>query len=78
MDNVAHKQGHRWEVTAAEARRIQDEWARLVVREGRQANFSVRELPLESISKAVVQVEFSPPSKRELELAGQPGKEAPR
>jgi ribosome maturation factor RimP len=48
----------------------------LVVREGRQANFSVRELPVESISKAVVQVEFSPPNHRELELAGQPGKEA--
>jgi ribosome maturation factor RimP len=48
----------------------------LVVREGRQANFSVRELPVDSISKAVVQVEFSPPNQRELELAGQPGKEA--
>ena len=50
--------------------------ARLVVREGRQANFSVRELPPESITKAVVQVEFSPPNQRELELAGQSGKEA--
>ncbi|OBI80949.1 ribosome maturation factor RimP [Mycobacterium sp. E740] len=49
---------------------------RLVVREGRQANFSVRELPLEGIAKAVVQVEFSPPSPRELELVGQSGKEA--
>jgi ribosome maturation factor RimP len=49
---------------------------RLVVREGRQANFSVRELPLEGITKAVVQVEFSPPNQRELELAGQSGKEA--
>ena len=51
---------------------------RLVVREGRHANFSVRELPLEGIAKAVVQVEFSPPNQRELELAGQTGKEAPR
>jgi ribosome maturation factor RimP len=51
---------------------------RLVVREGRQANYSIRELPLESITKAVVQVEFSPPNQRELELAGQSGKEAPR
>jgi ribosome maturation factor RimP len=51
---------------------------RLVVREGRQANFSVRELPLDGIAKAVVQVEFSPPNQRELELAGQSGKEAPR
>lgn len=50
---------------------------RLVVRAGRQANFSVRELPLDGISKAVVQVEFSPPNPRELELVGQSGKEAP-
>lgn len=49
---------------------------RLVVRAGRQANFSVRELPLDGISKAVVQVEFSPPNPRELELVGQSGKEA--
>ena len=48
----------------------------LVVREGARANFSVRELPLEGIVKAVVQVEFSPPNQRELELAGQPGEEA--
>ena len=51
---------------------------RLVVREGRGANLSVRELPLDSIAKAVVQVEFSPPNQRELELAGQSGKEAPQ
>jgi ribosome maturation factor RimP len=50
----------------------------LVVREGRGADFSIRELPLDGIAKAVVQVEFSPPNPRELELAGQPGKEAPR
>jgi ribosome maturation factor RimP len=49
---------------------------RLVVREGRQSSFTVRELPLEGIAKAVVQVEFSPPSEREMELVGQPGKEA--
>ncbi len=49
---------------------------RLVVREGARANFSVRELPLDGIAKAVVQVEFSPPNQRELELAGQSGKEA--
>jgi ribosome maturation factor RimP len=48
----------------------------LVVREGAKANFSVRELPVDGIAKAVVQVEFSPPSQRELELAGQLGKEA--
>lgn len=55
---------------------IHDGVLRLVVRAGRQASFSVRELPLEGISKAVVQVEFSPPNPRELELAGQSGKEA--
>ena len=49
---------------------------RLVVREGAKANFSVRELPVDGITKAVVQVEFSPPNQRELELAGQSGKEA--
>jgi ribosome maturation factor RimP len=48
----------------------------LVVREGGRANYSVRELPLSGIAKAVVQVEFSPPNKRELELTGQPGKGA--
>ena len=48
---------------------------RLVVRESGSANFSVRELPVDGITKAVVQVEFSPPNQRELELAGQSGKE---
>jgi ribosome maturation factor RimP len=53
-----------------------DGTVQLVVREGGQSNFSVRELPMDGIAKAVVQVEFSPPNQRELELAGQPGKEA--
>lgn len=48
----------------------------LVVPEGGRGNFSVRELPLDAINKAVVQVEFSPPNHREMELAGQPGEEA--
>jgi ribosome maturation factor RimP len=51
---------------------------RLVVREGRGTGLSVREVPMDSIAKAVVQVEFSPPNQRELELAGQSEKEAPR
>ena len=55
---------------------IRDGSVRLVVREGAKANFSVRELPVDGITKAVVQVEFSPPNQRELELAGQLGKEA--
>jgi ribosome maturation factor RimP len=49
---------------------------RLVVRERAKANFSIRELALGDVAKAVVQVEFSPPNPRELELAGQSGKEA--
>ena len=55
---------------------IRDGTVRLVVREGARANFSIRELPIDDIAKAVVQVEFSPPNQRELELAGQSGKEA--
>jgi ribosome maturation factor RimP len=55
---------------------IRDGSVRLVVREGVKANFSIRELPVDGITKAVVQVEFSSPSQRELELVGQSGKEA--
>jgi ribosome maturation factor RimP len=55
---------------------IRDGTVALVVREGARPNFSIRELPIEAIAKAVVQVEFSPPNQRELELAGQSGKEA--
>jgi ribosome maturation factor RimP len=51
---------------------------RLVVRERKGGDLSVRELPTDSITKAVVQVEFSPPNTRELELAGQSGKGDPR
>jgi ribosome maturation factor RimP len=51
---------------------------RLVLRERRGGDLSVRELPIDSIAKAVVQVEFSPPNKRELELTGQAGKGGPR
>jgi ribosome maturation factor RimP len=54
---------------------IHEGTVRLVVREGGSANFSVRELPVGGITKAVVQVEFSPPNQRELELAGKSGKE---
>lgn len=41
-----------------------------------QRDWSVRRIPLANIRKAVVQVEFSPPNPRELELAGAPGTEA--
>jgi ribosome maturation factor RimP len=50
----------------------------LVVREGRRDGLSVRRLPLDAIAEAVVQVEFSPPNPRELELAAQTGKEVGR
>jgi ribosome maturation factor RimP len=40
----------------------------LVVRDGRE--WTVRQIPLTDIAKAVVQVEFSSPSQAELELAG--------
>ena len=43
----------------------------LVVRDGR--DWTMREIPLAGIVKAVVQVEFSPPAPAELELAGQVG-----
>ncbi|MBI5339532.1 MAG: ribosome maturation factor RimP [Mycolicibacterium rufum] len=47
----------------------------LVVRDGARGALSVRDVERDSITKAVVQVEFSPPSPRELELAGQTGRE---
>jgi ribosome maturation factor RimP len=49
---------------------------RLVVREGGRGEYSVRELQIDGIANAIVQVEFSPPNQRELELAGEPGKGA--
>lgn len=54
---------------------VAGEAVRLVVREGARSQYTVRDVALESIAKAVVQVEFSPPNPRELELAGQSGKE---
>lgn len=41
----------------------------LVVRTGRE--LAIREIPLTDVVKAVVQVEFSPPARAELELLGQ-------
>jgi ribosome maturation factor RimP len=48
---------------------IDDGRLRLVVR-SKQSDWTVRDIALEQIAKAVVQVEFSPPNPRELELAG--------
>jgi ribosome maturation factor RimP len=42
----------------------------LVVAGKRQGDYTVRELPFAEIVKAVVQVDFSTPNRRELELAG--------
>lgn len=50
---------------------IADGAAALVVRAG--SGWEVRSLPLNEIRKAVVQVEFSPPSAKELELVGTTG-----
>ncbi|MFZ0832418.1 MAG: ribosome maturation factor RimP, partial [Mycobacterium sp.] len=41
---------------------------RVVVRD--KSGWTVRDIPLDRVAKAVVQVEFSAPSPRELELAG--------
>ncbi len=75
--------GRKVEVTLSDGSQLtgrlgetRDGATRLVVSEGGTGNYSVRELPLSGIAKAVVQVEFSPPNQRELELAGQPDKEA--
>ena len=43
---------------------------RLIVPAKRRGAFDIREIALADVAKAVVQVEFSTPSKRELELAG--------
>jgi len=48
--------------------------ADLVVRAG--GGFTIQRIPLPEISKAVVQVEFSPPNAKELELIGVTGTEA--
>jgi ribosome maturation factor RimP len=53
-----------------------DDHLRLVVRPAGRADWSVRQIPLREIVKAVVQVEFSPPHPRELELAGERDEEA--
>jgi ribosome maturation factor RimP len=41
----------------------------LVVRDARARDWTVQPISLDVISKAVVQVEFSPPQQREMELA---------
>ncbi|MGA8547965.1 MAG: ribosome maturation factor RimP [Mycobacterium sp.] len=48
---------------------ISDGTLLLVVRDDRARDWTVRPVPIGQIAKAVVQIEFSPPAKRELELA---------
>ncbi|HEY1839021.1 MAG TPA: ribosome maturation factor RimP [Mycobacterium sp.] len=48
---------------------MRDGTLNLVVRQDRARDWTVQPISLSEISKAVVQVEFSPPSQRELELA---------
>ncbi|CAN3128393.1 ribosome maturation factor RimP [Mycobacterium sp. smrl_JER01] len=55
--------------------RVGDATVGVVLREARN-HLSVRDIALDTITKAVVQVEFSPPNPRELELAGVSGEEA--
>ncbi|MBX7455740.1 ribosome maturation factor RimP [Mycolicibacterium sp. 3033] len=53
---------------------LRDATVDVVMRDGPRRALSVREVGRDQIAKAVVQVEFSPPSPRELELAGQTGR----
>jgi ribosome maturation factor RimP len=48
---------------------ISDNTLMLVVRDDRARDWTLRPVPIGEIRKGVVQVEFSPPFKRELELA---------
>jgi ribosome maturation factor RimP len=45
----------------------------LVMREPKKSKLTIRELAFADITKAVVQVEFSPPNQRELELITEAG-----
>jgi ribosome maturation factor RimP len=57
-------------VLTARIGELADGAVRLVVAGAKPGQLAVRELPLTDITEAVVQVEFSSPSRRELELAG--------
>jgi ribosome maturation factor RimP len=52
-----------------------DDTVQVVIADGRRAKYDVRDIALNEIVKAVVQVEFSPPNRREIELAGHSGEE---
>lgn len=61
-------------VLAGRIGRVRDGIVDVVVRQVKKGP-AVREIALDAITKAVVQVEFSSPSSRELELAGISGEE---
>jgi ribosome maturation factor RimP len=74
--------GRRVEVTLTDGSQVtgrlgetHDGVVRLVVAD-RRAALTIRELSIDDVANAVVQVEFSPPNPLELELAGVSGKEA--
>jgi ribosome maturation factor RimP len=50
--------------------RLDGDAVRLVVAGARQGDYTVRDVALADVAEAVVQVEFSTPKRRELELAG--------
>jgi ribosome maturation factor RimP len=75
-------QGRKVELTLSDGSRLDgrlgplaDDAVSVVVADGARGKYAVRSLPLTEISNAVVQVEFSPPNRRELELAGLSGEE---
>ncbi|WP_293242976.1 ribosome maturation factor RimP [Mycolicibacterium sp.] len=75
-------QGRKVEVTLTDGSQVTgrlgettDDIVHLVVADRRGA-LTIRELILDDVANAVVQVEFSPPNPLELELAGVSGKEA--
>jgi len=75
-------QGRKAELTLADGSLLtgrlgecRDGTVAVVVAGKRRGEYTVRELALDDITRAVVQVEFSPPNQRELELAGLSRKE---
>ena len=74
-------QGRKVEVTLTDGSQVTgrlgetaDGVVRLVVA-NRRSGLDIRELSIDDVANAVVQVEFSPPNPLELELAGVSGKE---
>lgn len=55
---------------------LSDETLAVVTRGQRRADLQVRPIKLGDVTKAVVQVEFSAPNRKELELAGVSGEES--